>query len=309
MTTKKNAGKPAAPKKAPGAVATKDAKQARTPVKAAKPAAAKAPTKVAKGSVAKTPAKTATAAKAPGKPVKSPTKAKSPAAAKAPSKAPAKAAAKAPAKAIPKQAEPVVEATPATPTLADQILASETPAPQIAELGVALLDSSAGAKAVLAAKTLGDIASRRIELLTPQVDKFAKTIASKNKHVAQAAADALPGLARVAPARVARHLDLLRTSFAEASLTGKDGLVRTFAALCTASVAYQKRLEPVLTTALGEAEGKVLLRWSQVVLPALKGEPHARARAVVEERLDRIPRAYAQQIADFLGIKLRTRYR
>jgi len=222
---------------------------------------------------------------------------------------PAKAAAKAPAKPTRRQAEPVVEATPASPSLADQILASETPAPQIAELGVALLDSSAGAKAVLAAKTLGDIASRRIELLTPQVDKFAKTIASKNKHVAQAAADALPGLARVAPARVARHLDLLRTSFAEASLTGKDGLVRTFAALCTASVAYQKRLEPVLTTALGEAEGKVLLRWSQVVLPALKGEPHARARAVVEERLDRIPRAYAQQIADFLGIKLRTRYR
>jgi hypothetical protein len=309
MTTKKNVGKPAAQKKAPAVAAKKDAKQARTPVKAAKPAAAKAPAKVAKVS--------------PGKAEAPPKAAKPKAPAKAPPKAPAKAAkapakaAKAPAKpaktakaaAKPSTPAPAPTSAPATPTLADQILASETPAPQIAELGAALLDGAGGPKATLAAKTLGDIAGRRIELLTPQVDKFAKTIASKNKHVAQAAADALPGLARVAPARVARHLELLRASFAEASLTGKDGLVRTFAALCTASVAYQKRLEPVLTTALGEAEGKVLLRWSQVVLPALKGEPHARARAVVEERLDRIPRAYAQQIADFLGIKLRTRYR
>ena len=45
-----------------------------------------------------------------------------------------------------------------------------------------------------------------------------------------------------------------------------------------------------------------------LVLPALKGEPHARARGVVEARLYRIPRAIAQQIADFLKIKLRVRY-
>ena len=89
----------------------------------------------------------------------------------------------------------------------------------------------------------------------------------------------------------------------------KTTLVKTFAALCTASVAYQKRLEPVLTTALNGADGKTLLAWTQIVLPALKGEPHARARAVVEGRLNLIPRSYAQQIADFLGIKLRLRYR
>ena len=86
---------------------------------------------------------------------------------------------------------------------------------------------------------------------------------------------------------------------------GKDGLVRTFAGLCTASVAYQKRLEPALARALGEAEPKLLIRWTEIVLPALKGEPHARARAVVEERLPQIPRPQAQKIADFLGIKLR----
>ena len=109
--------------------------------------------------------------------------------------------------------------------------------------------------------------------------------------------------------RKARQLEVLKGSFEEASDVGKDGLVKTFAALCTASVAYQKRLEPVLTLALDGADGKTLLAWSQIVLPALKGEPHARARAVVEGRLDLIPRSYAQQIADFLGIKLRLRYR
>ena len=50
-------------------------------------------------------------------------------------------------------------------------------------------------------------------------------------------------------------------------------------------------------------------RWTEIVLPALKGEPHARARAVVERRLYQIPRAVAQKIADFLGLKLRPSYR
>ena len=81
------------------------------------------------------------------------------------------------------------------------------------------------------------------------------------------------------------------------------------AALCVASVAYQKRLEPVLTEALAGADGKTLLRWTQAILPALKGEPHARARAVVEGRLDLLQKPIAQPIADFLGIKLRPRPR
>jgi hypothetical protein len=124
----------------------------------------------------------------------------------------------------------------------------------------------------------------------------------------QASADALPAIARIAPAKVARHLEILKAAYEPAILDGRDGLVRTFAALCTASVAYQKRLEPSLTTALERADGKTLLKWSRIVLPALKGEPHARARGVVEARLYRIPRAVAQQIAEFLKIKLRVRY-
>src|SRR5690606_20290754 len=201
--------------------------------KATKPAAkapAKAPAKPAPKAApkaAKAPAKAAAASK-PAKPA--------PKATKAPAKPP-KAAKPAPS-APPKAPEP---AEPAEPSHAERILASEAPAPQIAELGAALLDASSVAKATQAAKVLAEIAAQRIELLTPQVDKFAKTIASKNKRVAQTAADALPGLARVAPARVARHLDPLRAAFAQASPVGKDGLVRTFAALCTASVAYQKR--------------------------------------------------------------------
>ena len=163
--------------------------------------------------------------------------------------------------------------------------------------------------ATQSARVLSELIAEKPELVVPLVAKFAKGISSSNKRVVQTSAEALPAIARIAPARVARQLDVLKSSFEEANDVGKDGLVKTFAALCTASVAYQKRLEPVLTLALNGADGKTLFAWTQIVLPALKGEPHARARAVVEGRLNLIPRAYAQQIADFLGIKLRLRYR
>ena len=156
---------------------------------------------------------------------------------------------------------------------------------------------------------MGDVLVLKPEMVVPLVDKFAKGILSKHKRVVQVSADALPQIAKVAPARVARHLEVLKGSFGEALEEGQDGLVRTFAALCIASVAYQKRLEPVLTEALAGADGKTLLRWTQTILPALKGEPHARARAVVEARLDLLQKPIAQPIADFLGIKLRPRPR
>lgn len=159
--------------------------------------------------------------------------------------------------------------------------------------------------AVNGARVLAEILVVRPELLVPHTEKLTKSIASKQKRVVQTAADALPVLARIAPARVARYLDFLRGAFGAALEEGQDGLVRTFSALCVASVAYQRRLEPVLTEALAGADGKVLLKWTQIVLPALKGEPHARARAVVEGRLESLPRPVAQPIADFLGVKLR----
>jgi hypothetical protein len=192
--------------------------------------------------------------------------------------------------------------------VARKILTEESPQSQIAEHGETMMDGPRTA-ATQSARVLSEVLSEKPELVVPLVAKFAKGISSSNKRVVQTSADALPAIARIAPARVARQLDVLKASFEGANEVGKDGLVRTFAALCTASVAYQKRLEPVLTFALKGTDGKTLLAWCQIVLPALKGEPHARARAVVEGRLNLIPREYAQQIADFLGIKLRLRYR
>jgi len=191
---------------------------------------------------------------------------------------------------------------------AQKILEDESPQSKIAEHGETMMEGPRTA-ATQSARVLSEVITEKPELVVPLVAKFARGISSSNKRVVQTSAEALPAIARIAPARVARQLDVLKSSFEEANEVGKDGLVKTFAALCTASVAYQKRLEPVLTLALNGAHGKTLFTWSQIVLPALKGEPHARARAVVEGRLDLIPRAYAQQIADFLGIKLRLRYR
>ena len=191
---------------------------------------------------------------------------------------------------------------------AAKILKAENKSARIAELAEGLLDSRSSV-ATKAARVLHEIVLVQPEALVSQVERFARGLTSKHKRVVQTAADALPAIAKIAPARVAKHLDVLKESFEPAILDGKDGLVRTFANLCTASVAYQKRLEPVLTLALETANGKSLLRWSEIVLPALKGEPHARARSVVEDRLDRIPRAIAQQIASTMNFKLRVRYR
>jgi hypothetical protein len=111
----------------------------------------------------------------------------------------------------------------------------------------------------------------------------------------------------VAPAKVAKHLKTLQGSFAQASDAGKDGLVRTFVALCLASVIYQKRLIEVFEQALREADTKTLPRWVELILPALKGEPYAQARTVAEQRMTNpeLARPIAQRIADLLGVKLR----
>lgn len=192
--------------------------------------------------------------------------------------------------------------------VADDIVNADDASSRVAELAEALLDSRS-TTATRSARVLHELVTMKPSLLSPHVEKFARGITSKHKRVVQTSADALPAIAKKAPARVAKHLDTLKESFEPAIDVGRDGLVRTFANLCTASVAYQKRLEPVLTLALEGCDGKTLARWSEIVLPALKGEPHARARAVVEDRLDRIPRAIAQEIATRLGVRLRVRYR
>lgn len=167
------------------------------------------------------------------------------------------------------------------------------------------LEDDREATANQAARLIEALAEAKPELLVPLIERFARLLISKNRRVVASAAAALAPLSRIAPAKVAKQLPLLTQNWEATTEEGKDGLVRTFAGLCTASVAYQKRLEPALARALGDAEPKLLIRWTEIVLPALKGEPHARARAVVEERLPIIPRPQAQKIADFLGIKLR----
>ena len=239
------------------------------------------------------------------------TKAKAPkkAAKKASTKAPKKAATKATKRAATKASDSGAKAKKTgAAAIAAAIIADENAPAKVAEQAELLLDSRS-TTATKAARVIGEIVGEKPELLVTHVEKFARSLTSANKRVIQAGADALPAIAKLAPARVAKHLDTLKAAFDDTTLDGKDGLVRTFANLCTASVAYQKRLEPVLAKALEIADGKTLLRWSQVVLPALKGEPHARARAVVEDRLDRIPRSTAQQIATTLNFKLRVRYR
>jgi hypothetical protein len=157
----------------------------------------------------------------------------------------------------------------------------------------------------VAARVFEELIAHKPELCAPHIERLVRGLSSAHPRVVQAAANALPVLARVAPAKVARHLDRLLTGFAGASEVAKDGMVRTFVALCVASVAYQRRVIDVLEAALTGADAKTLQRWTELVLPALKGEPHAQARAAVERRLNEIARPQAEKIAEFLGIRLR----
>jgi hypothetical protein len=201
-------------------------------------------------------------------------------------------------------AEPKRDKAPsAIQALAQELIASND-GQAVLRHAVALEDERETA-ANQAARLMQELAELKPELLVPLIERFARLVANKNKRVVSTSAAALAPLSRIAPAKVAKQLPVLTQNWEQTTEEGKDGLVRTFAGLCTASVAYQKRLEPALARALGEAEPKLLIRWTEIVLPALKGEPHARARAVVEERLPVIPRPQAQKIADFLGIKLR----
>lgn len=159
--------------------------------------------------------------------------------------------------------------------------------------------------ATQAARVIEEVVAKQPQLAAPYIAKLVRALNSPEPRVVQACANSLPELARVAPAKVARHLATLCERFADRSETAQDGCVRTFVALCTASIAYQKRLIDVLEQALDGADDKTLARWTELVLPALKGEPHARAREIVEGRLSTMERTHGQKIADFLGIRLR----
>lgn len=179
---------------------------------------------------------------------------------------------------------------------------------KIATLITSLSDSRT-TTAVEAARVTEVIAETSPAHLSSHVEELCALLLNERKRVVQASARALPRITKVAPAKVAKHLQTLDTSFDDGIDAAKDGIIRTITALCIASVAYQKRVEPLIHRALNGADGKVLLEWSKILLPALKGEPHANAREVVESMLNRIPREQAQKIAEVLNIRLRLRYR
>ena len=109
--------------------------------------------------------------------------------------------------------------------IAYKILAEENPQSKIAEQGETMMEGPRTA-ATQAARVLSEVIAEKPELVVPLVAKFAKGISSSNKRVVQTSAEALPAIARIAPARVARQLDVLRGSFEQANDVGKDGLVR-----------------------------------------------------------------------------------
>jgi hypothetical protein len=158
-----------------------------------------------------------------------------------------------------------------------------------------------------AARVLEELANQKPELLSAFVERFASLLCADHQRASICAAHVLPALARIAPAKVAKQLAPLQAAFDAGTETTQEGLLRTFVALCVASVTYQKRFMPLFERALQTPDDKALVQRTQLILPALKGEPYAQLRSVVEARLPdpNLPRPSAQRIADTLGVKLR----
>jgi len=170
---------------------------------------------------------------------------------------------------------------------------------------VAALSGGVASAETQAARVVDEVLERQPRLGAPYIAKLVGLLGSDNPRVVQTCAHALPLLGRAAPAKVAKRMPALREQFETGTETVRDGVLRTFAALCAASVAYQQRLIDLFERALREAEPATLSSWSALLLPTLKGEPHAQAREVVEGRIGGLPRVEAEKIAEQLGIKLR----
>src|SRR5262245_29021348 len=62
----------------------------------------------------------------------------------------------------------------------------------------------------LAARVLEELATQKPELLAPHIERLVSALGSERPRVAQCGAHTLPVLARVAPAKVAKHLKTLQ---------------------------------------------------------------------------------------------------
>lgn len=190
-------------------------------------------------------------------------------------------------------------------TIAEQIVGGATDR----ALGsyVKELAAESSSTATQAARVVDEVIERSPNLGEPFIAKLVEQLGSPHARVVLACARALPRLGSTAPAKVARRIPALRARFESDDPVARDAVVHTFAALCGASVAYQKRLLDVFQRALVEADPQTLARWTPMLLPRLKGEPYAQARETVEGRLHGLPDTEAQEIAAFLGVRLPSR--
>ena len=165
---------------------------------------------------------------------------------------------------------------------------------------------SAGSRtAAASARVLEELIVTDAALLVPHIEALLTALSSPVKVVQEKAAMMLPILAAEAPAKLAKRLLPVEEYWAAATPRVRDGIMRAFAALCQASVAYQRRLEGSLSAAFAAATAKELLAWVELILPAMKGEPYANLRQVAVRRLATLPKASAQKLADQLGESLR----
>lgn len=185
-----------------------------------------------------------------------------------------------------------------------QAIVGGTAEPGLPHYARGLEDPSEGT-ATLAARVIEEVVRLRPDLGAPHIERFARLLGSRHARVARACAAALPEIARVAPAKVAKHVGAFRAAYDGASEATREAMLRTWVALCTASIAYQARLVDGIEHALVDAPVKNLPTWAELALPALKGEPYAQVRAVVERRLGELPRPIAQKLAERFNIRFR----
>ena len=76
----------------------------------------------------------------------------------------------------------------------------------------------------------------------PHIDELVPSLFSEHTRVRKMAHAVLPTITRIAPARVAKHLPLLTEKATQVDAS-TEAVLSTFIALCSASSAYQRKLE------------------------------------------------------------------
>lgn len=167
------------------------------------------------------------------------------------------------------------------------------------------LIATSTAKVNHAAEVIDAVLEKNIELGVHIADALVRALIGKNRKAAAMAQSRLPELSRNAPAKVAKHLAMLQNAFKDASAAVQDGIVEIYLVLCHASITYQRKLEQSFHELMRNANDKQLLVWAEIILPVLKGEPHASTREIIEARIPELTKNNAKKLADILGIKLR----